>query len=148
MSDKKAALLEKEGAWVPVVLLPPQPVIDQLKREGKDVPSRRIRALIDTGAESTSISQKELDAIGLISRNVRNMIASSGEKRVSPAFDITLELEYGGKDDFVVFPFEVAALDLDEIGVYALIGRDVLRHFKLTYNGPEGAYKLEFIGSR
>ncbi|MBN4077634.1 hypothetical protein JYT25_00635 [bacterium AH-315-C20] len=145
MSRIKAAALEKEGPFVGILVLPPIPIQEQMKAEGKMPEGRHLRAIIDTGAESSSVSIKTLNELNLLSRNFRERISTDG-KIQQPVYDVVIQIQFGADAPPVNFQLEVAGLNLDQFGIYALIGRDILRLCKLNYNGAEGKHKLEFLG--
>ncbi len=144
---KKAILLEREGPIISVVIKPPFSLTEQIKASGQPIPTTRLRAIIDTGAQSSSVSHTELQSIGLFPRNIKTLIGTAGQKECA-FYDIGLEIAFGKTAGEVSFELEVAGLDLDLFGVYVLIGRDILRHCKLIYNGASGEYELEFIGTK
>lgn len=139
--------MEKDGPIIGVVVLPPLPIIDQMKLAGETIPNRHLRAIIDTGAESSSVSMKTLEELNLISRNFRPRI-STGGKSDQPVYDTTIQIKFPNHSDPVSFHVEVAGLDLDQYGIYALLGRDILRLCELNYNGKLGIYSLQFIGDQ
>ena len=100
---------------------------------------------MDTGAESSSISIKTLEELNLLPHNLRPRISAHG-KNQQPVFDVVVQIQFTHPKKDVNFQLEVAGLDLDEFGIYALIGRDILKHCKLIYNGKDGNYELEFLG--
>ena len=106
---------------------------------------RHLRAIIDTGAETSAVSENTLRELGLVSRNKRQRISSSGESYY-PIYHCAFELHFQGLEQAVKFQVEVGALELDRYGTYALIGRDVLRHCDLHYYGPQGRVALHFTG--
>jgi hypothetical protein len=59
--------------------MPPLAIIDQFQVAGEKTPSRHIAAIIDTGAESTSISESLLKELGLFPRNFRPRISTEGK---------------------------------------------------------------------
>jgi len=130
-----------------VVIFPPRPVVARLKNEGRQIPKASFRALIDTGAESSSISQNEINSKGLVSRDLRELVGTSGEPELRPVYDVCLEIAFANRKQPVQFNFEVATIDLDRIGVYALIGRDILRHCEFSYHGVSGEFVLNFHGT-
>lgn len=145
MSKIKSDFLEKDGPVIGILVLPPDHIQDQIKNSGQRITGIHIRAIIDTGAESSSISIKTLEELNLVPHNMRPRISAHG-KNQQPVFDVVVQIQFNQPKKDVNFKLEAAGLDLDEFGIYALIGRDILKHCKLIYNGKVGNYELEFLG--
>ncbi|MBK6525852.1 MAG: hypothetical protein IPO32_01940 [Crocinitomicaceae bacterium] len=147
MSKHKAALLEKEGPHIGIYVLPPVAILDQIKLAGETPQGRHLRAIIDTGAESSSISIQTLTELNLVPHNLRPRISTDG-KIDHPVYDVIIQILFPENPDPINFHLEVAGLNLDKYGIYALLGRDVLRLCKLSYDGVKGDYKLQFAGEQ
>lgn len=145
MSSFKASLLQKEGPFIGILVLPSKPILNEIKNSGEVPEGRHIRAIIDTGAESSSISLKTLDELNIVPHNLRPRISTEGES-FHPVFDVTIQIKFENVDKAVDFFLEVAGIDLDGYNTYALIGRDILRYCELYFNGMNGTYSLKFIG--
>ena len=100
-------------------------------------------ALIDTGASFTCVADHVCQKLGL-----------------QPTGMVTLG-HAGGKEDRLCYPIQVSfpgsplpplycpracSVNLAEgqQGHIMLIGRDLLRHFRMVYNGPRGRIELDF----
>ncbi|MFC1713817.1 aspartyl protease family protein [Candidatus Poribacteria bacterium] len=60
-------VLAKSGPFIePVTITHPNSVKEQLEKEGKSVPAKTVRALIDTGASFSIITPKIADELGLV----------------------------------------------------------------------------------
>lgn len=140
MSKIRASRLEKNGPQKGVLVMPPLAIINQFQVAGEEIPSRHIAAIIDTGAEATSISESLLKELGLVPRNFRPRISTEG-KSDQPIYDCTVQIDFP-EQEAVSFRVEVGALNLDEFGIYALIGRDILRDCELHYYGATGQFEL------
>lgn len=125
--------------------MPPTAVLEQMKLAGETPPGRHVRAIIDTGAESSSISIQTLTELNLVPHNLRPRISTDG-KIDHPVYDVIIQILFPENPDPINFHLEVAGLNLDQYGIYALLGRDILRLCKLTYNGVNGDYNLKFAG--
>lgn len=147
MSKVKSAYLEKEGPTIGILVLPPLPIVEQMKVAGEIPSARHLRAIIDTGAESSCISIKTLEELNLVPRNFRPRISTQG-KEDQPIYDAIVQIQFSETLIPVDFYVEIAGLGLDQFGIYALLGRDILRHCELNYNGKLGTYSLRFIGDQ
>lgn len=68
------------GPTIEVVIVPPQPVIDDLKLKGQtNIPGQKALALIDTGASCTCIDKTIALALGLVSHDIRKVQTAGGE---------------------------------------------------------------------
>lgn len=111
---------------------------------GVEKPSgQHLRAIIDT-AESSSISMNSLTELNLIPLNFRSRISTDGIED-HPVFDTVIQIKFRNLEEPVNFQLEVAGLTLDEFGIYVLLGRDILRHCELHYNGKTGKFTLNFV---
>ena len=66
---------------IDIYVYPPQPIIDNLKSQGRDVPFCHTKALLDTGAYDSAIEASILEGeLNLIFRNVEDIQTSMGER--------------------------------------------------------------------
>ncbi len=116
----------------------------QLATQGTSAPSpNTVRALIDTGSDLSVVHPQVLQQLGVQatgSVRVRRPGAGGGF-RLAAMFDI--ELSIGGVSPGTLW------ISTPGVGVVpstptvlALIGRDVLEHCTLFYNGPRGELTL------
>ncbi|MBC6401675.1 MAG: retroviral-like aspartic protease family protein [Ekhidna sp.] len=112
----------------------------QLKKENKQVPSKKAMALIDTGASGTCISPSIVDELNLIPFDIQKVHTASG---------LTEQLLY---DTGVILPIsqpniisvQTLCADLSGQPFQVLIGRDILSRCTLFYNGPDESFSLSF----
>ena len=99
--------------------------------KGTAVPSRKARALIDTGASSTVISPTIADELNLVHTGYQD-VTSVHNNEERPVY-------FG----FIQFPWgkgaEIAMVSCDLRNIECLIGRDILRHWHMSYNGVDGS---------
>lgn len=100
---------------------------------------RTAHAIIDTGADISTIPQDLIQFLGLQPRGYRHY-RFPGEKhiRVAPTYYVSLKIP-----DAPLLNTAVIATD-DE---YALLGRDILNQFVLHADGPKGKFDLYFNSS-
>ena len=98
-------------------------------------------ALLDTGASITGVDVGILTALGVNPVSTVNVLTPSGQQQQSL---------YPCRISFPGTP--IPALDLNAVtgsqlaaqGLAVLIGRDLLRHFLIVYNGVDGLWTLSF----
>jgi len=116
----------------------------QLAIQGTSAPSpNTVRALIDTGSDLSVVHPQVLQQLGVQatgSVRVRRPGAGGGF-RLAAMFDI--ELSIGGVSPGTLWiSTPVVGMAPSTPTVLALIGRDVLVHCTLFYNGPRGELTL------
>ena len=97
-------------------------------------------ALIDTGASATAISRKVVDRLKLVPRGTAKVYTSNKNSEIRNEFDVALEFD----TDAYIPILRVLEANLQDHSIDCLIGRDVLEHGVLTYNGPEKKITLSF----
>lgn len=147
--NRSPQALTNIGAFFPIEIHVPPKIAEALTKAGKPVPqSVAGLGLIDTGATLTCISEDVLKNLGLNPFDVVNSGTADGLKKqnVYPAR--------------IVFPTQGWTLDLQKaIGVnlegqvihkippepvIALLGRNLLQHWVLIYNGAGGFWTVSF----
>jgi hypothetical protein len=107
-----------------------------------------VRALVDTGAESTCADPSVLAPLNLPLDTVTfaNVPAAGGLVTL-PQYDAGITVVHpSGKARFnlVVGDLKVVELSLGWLGYDALLGRDVLNRCALVYHGPRQRFKLAY----
>ena len=155
-------ILEQVGALVIAEWSVPKSLAEQLSREGKPVPHPVAgHVLVDTGAGKTSIAQHTAEQLGLTPTGTSSSFGAHGQQEsVRYRADFTLRIiDSDGKTLSVCFEdHEVMGIpkmkeSFDQFGlrdpngnlvnVIGVLGREFLRHAKLTYNGPQGTVDFE-----
>jgi predicted aspartyl protease len=132
--------LVARGPLVQVTVSLADQITSELIKQGKAIPAPvQGLALIDTGAGSTCIDEEAAQKLQLPVVNVVDMASASHaltKANVYPAkFQITgLPMNFNA-------PMSIGA-PLAVQGLIALIGRDVLQHCTLIYNGHLGQISL------
>jgi predicted aspartyl protease len=135
--------LEHRGAVIEVLLLPGASLIAASEDLGfgRPVPLR-VLALIDTGASQTAITPDVAERLGAGVSGARFVrVPGSHEPLALPVREIQIGLPDGAGHRMVATDAIEAALGGDE--AECLIGRDLLRHGVLTYDGRAGSFALE-----
>jgi predicted aspartyl protease len=130
------AILNNMGAFLEVTITHPGIIRKQFSQKGEAVPGKRIKALIDTGASSSVITPEVANELGLIHTGYQT-VSSVQDEQKRPIYYGAIQFHWGrGKEiPFVSCPLKGNAFD-------GLIGRDILRHWHLTYNGPNGSITI------
>jgi len=117
-----------------------QNIAQQLLAQGATLPAPEVGfALIDSGATSTCIDDNatrklRLPAVDVVA--VASASHASTQQNVHP-----IQIEVIGLPITISAPRAIAA-PLASQGLLVLIGRDVLQHCTLFYNGPAGSFSL------
>ncbi len=133
-------VLQRQGPYVQVTISIAQSIAEQLLQQGLSLPSPMSGvALIDTGASSTCIDsdiaqQMQLPVVNVV--NVASASHASSQQNVYP-----IQIEVVGLPISIETPNAIGAA-LKAQGLIALIGRDVLQHCILFYNGITGSFTL------
>jgi predicted aspartyl protease len=132
--------LQKEGPCVQVTIGLAQSIASQLLQQGQSLPKPISGvALIDTGASSTCIDEAAAQQLSLPVVNVVNVASASHASTPQNVYPIQIEVV--GLPISIEAPNAIGAA-LAPQGLLALIGRDVLQHCTLFYNGITGEITL------
>ncbi len=131
--------LRENGPIYPVVITPSFPAIETLRLEKKDVPHIKVQALFDTGAQTTSISDKVASFLKLTPRGQAKVYTSQSNKIVNK-YDIALEFD----TNMYINTLRVFGAALEDHSIDCLIGRDVLQFGVFIYDGPNKSFRLSF----
>jgi predicted aspartyl protease len=124
-------ILNMFGAFLDVTITHPRVTQELFIKKGESIPSIRVKALIDTGAASSVISPKVADTVRLIHTGYRK-IASVQDEQDRPVYFGYIVFAWGNGKEIPLVECPLKNFD-------CLIGRDILMHWYLTYNGPEGS---------
>ena len=136
----KLPYLREKGPICTIIIKPSEPTIANLKLAKKKIPSVKVLALIDTGASTTAISQKVVKDLMLVPRGTAKVFTSSRRSEMRNEYDISLEF---GKDIYLQILRALEA-NFKSYKIDCLIGRDILQHGKLVYDGPGNRVTLTF----
>jgi hypothetical protein len=106
---------------------------------------QRLTALIDTGASCTCIDPAIIGALELSpTGSIQVFTPSTGDRGHATAqYDACLQIYTSPQQAPLEIPLiAVVASELKMHGIDALIGRDVLQHCLLWYNGSSGIFSL------
>lgn len=128
------------GPCIQVNLSIASPIAEQLLQKGESLPAPVSGlALIDTGASVTCIDETAAAKLGLPPVDVVSIASASSASSQCNTYPVRIDLQGLpiGIDATKAIGAPLAAQ-----GLVALIGRDVLSHFTLFYNGTTGQITL------
>ncbi len=105
---------------------------------------RLVRALIDTGATTTFVSKSVIDDLELDPRGTSHVhsATSAREFLIAPTYSIDLDLAGDITGSVARSLWVTGAQDLSAFGVEALLGWDVMRLWRLEFDGSAGTFCL------
>ena len=128
--------LQMRGPVVQVTVSVAQAVAEALLKLGRQLPPPLPGwALIDTGASETCIDEEAAQQLKLPVIDVVNMISASHSSTLQNVYPIQIEMV--GLPITINVPRTIGA-NLKPQGLLLLIGREVLQHGTLMYNGMAG----------
>ena len=112
-----------------------------LSSGGESIPPPiEVAALIDTGAGGTCIKPEVVKTLGLVCRGVTQIATPSTKAHSCNLYDVSIHFPNG-----VLLPTIMAIeAPLEGQNIQCLIGRDVLAHGILIYNGYTDTFSLSF----
>ena len=132
--------LRFEGPVIEIMICPAQPVIQQIKKEGRQPPAFNAIALIDTGATSTCISPEIVEKLGLISFDVQEVHTAAGQSEQF-LYDIGVGLPISQPN---ILSVQAPCADLSGQPFQVLLGRDILSMCSFFYNGTDNSFVLHY----
>lgn len=128
-----AIVLERMGAALQITIAHPRNIQAEFQKKGQKAPVVEVTALIDTGASSTVITPKIADSLGLIHTGYAT-VSSVQDEQNRPVYYGYVLFGWGrGKEiPLIACPLKMSQFD-------CLIGRDILKHWYMTYNGLDGS---------
>lgn len=124
-------LLEHFGPFLEVSIIPSKIIREKLEAEGKEIPSAKVKALIDSGVSTSVILPEIARKVDLVHTGYQK-ITSVQDEQLQPVYFGAIAFSWGKLKET-----PLVACPLKNFG--CLIGRDVLKHWYLTYDGAGGA---------
>jgi len=105
------------------------------------------KMMIDTGAAFTLLEEETLVELGLSPIRFHEVIGVDQKPHMRPIFRVSIGLVVGdglGNNHTVVFRETVTGMPpaVRAEPYVGLLGRDFLRHFEFTYDGPNARFSL------
>ena len=136
----RVANLEQVGPVVEVRLAVGRALEAVLQKQGQEVPTAlTVRGMIDTGATETVIAQDIPGQLGLKPVGIATITTASSTNVKCYEYLLRIILPNGVTGEAVAI-----ALPLRGRHIYCLLGRDMLRHAVLIYNGYMETFTLSF----
>lgn len=109
-------------------------------------PPLRIPVIIDTGAETSLISEQHMRTLGISPKGRKEILTATSDVGSTECntYDIEFKVDSYGIEPFVVPALEVIARPFFNHSIEGMIGRDLLSHLTLTIEGPARRYKLDW----
>jgi predicted aspartyl protease len=135
--------LWREGPTISVIVRPSTAFLTSLKEQGREIDAKgkimRAQMLVDTGASGSAVDSSLIHELGLLPTGAISIATPSHENHEVLTYDIDLIIE---QNNFTIQDIQVFATGLNNQGIQGLIGRDVLQHMLLVYNGYSGNFTL------
>lgn len=116
-----------------------------LIQRGPQVPLYRM--LLDTGANTSAMHSKAIIPMGLVPNDRRNSVGIDGIPRPNSIYPVAVSLFVEVGEDLARWNIEITLSRINDPKIPALfkgiLGRDFLRHFRMTYHGGNGSCDLE-----
>lgn len=125
-----SSALGQAGPYLEVMVIPPKIIVEKLEKEGKKIPSAKVKALVDTGASISVVIPRIAHDIGLIHTGYQK-ISSVQDEQLQPVYFGAIAFSWGRFKETPLVACPLRNFD-------CLIGRDILSHWYLTYDGPNG----------
>ena len=100
--------------------------------------TRKMAGLLDTGASTSFIPQAVASEMGLTPR-AWYQVGSIHREAKEPGFYVVLTIEG-------LFEGTVAIVEMKPAYDFVVVGRNVLKHLRLVFDGPGGMFELDRPG--
>lgn len=138
-------LLRQDGPLIDAQIEVPSALAAQLAKAGKPIPQPQVvKALIDTGAASTSVDSQVIANLGLQVIGQITLCTPSHAGVQAGVYAAKLTFPSSPGVPVHADPINVISCTLSSQGIGALLGRDFLSRAVLIYNGPGGFFTLAF----
>jgi hypothetical protein len=122
--------------------------LDALKAKGQPIPNTQlVRALVDTGAMTTVVDSEIIAALELQPTNDVPIYTPTTEGKAVRvnSYDIALYIPiHSQTHPFILPAMSVLERSLKVQGIDVLLGRDVLQHCLLVYDGRASTISMAF----
>ena len=138
-----------EGALVQILVGLDMASIQKLRTALRPLPPPiGVRALIDTGAESTCVDPSLVQMLRLpVAGSTFANLPAHGGLKVNMQYDASVTIVHPSgnpRDSLVVKRLSVLDVPLAYLGYQALLGRDLLAWCRFVYDGPANKFELAY----
>jgi hypothetical protein len=135
-----AQALAARGPILQVEIHLPTPLAQHYQNVGTPLPQPTVGlAMVDTGASKTCVDGNVIASMAVPPLNQIQIHTPAG---LTSQYLYPARLVFPGTPLPSIDFSSVVGSQLSAQGIVALIGRDVLQHFLLVYNGPAGMFSL------
>ena len=132
--------LQKVGPVIEVILTPSANFLKQMKISPSIAKTVKLSAMIDTGATGTVISQGITTRLGINPVGTTLISTPSSTNVRCNQFDVQIVLPNNVRFPSIV----ITEAPLQGQHIQCLIGRNILQHGVLIYNGCDNSFTLSF----
>jgi hypothetical protein len=144
--------IDPEGPLINVLIGLAASDVFSLRKAGRPVPPpHALRALVDTGADVSCVDPFVLNTViaaGIQpNRFLYTNVLAAGGVTLLPEYLVNLSLVHPSGDphtNMVLRDQPVLEQRLGSVGYHAVLGRDVLTHCVLVYDGPSNQFILAY----
>ena len=131
-----------EGPHIEILVSTTRPEFEEGRAIGLEYQELRVHALIDTGASLTVINPQIATTCKLLQTDWNRITTVGGMAGSYPAYAAAISFPETDLPNFDVIRV-VACPIMEQRFFSCLIGRDILRKWLLTYDGPNGEVELK-----
>ena len=132
--------LQQEGPRVRIIISAPREEIDDGRAVGLDYPDPiSVLALVDTGASLTVINPELAQSCKLRQTGFAK-VSAVGNQGDYPRYAACIKFVDDNLRGFEIIP--VVGCKLPQQSISCLIGRDLMRRWKFTYDGRTGEFSI------
>lgn len=151
--EKESILYEREelimycgNALVPIVIRPEIDKCKQQKEKSKQIPFVTLIAMIDTGAGISAINKSKIKSLKVKPFPGLEITGFSMKPQKCANVNLSIHIQNVFPDTGFLDICAIAPKIWDKKKPFDfIIGWDILRYCKFTYDGPTAKFKLEFI---
>lgn len=130
-----------EGPHLEIIISTTRPELDEGRAIGLEYQELRVHGLIDTGASLTVINPQIATTCKLLQTDWNRITTVGGTAGSFPAY--AAAISFPGTDLPAFHVVRVVACPIIEQRFFScLIGRDILRKWRLIYDGPNGEVEI------
>ncbi len=123
-------VLKMQGPMLEVAIMPPKITRETLEKKGEKFPTFKATALIDSGASSSIIRPEIANSLKLVHTGYQKIV-SVQDSQDQPIYFGAIGFSWGKAKECPLIACPLTNVD-------CLIGRDILQHWYLTYDGANG----------
>ena len=138
--NSKSPNLQIEGPVIQVVIFPSLAHCLNLQENNRELPSFKARALIDTGASSSCITQAIVNTLNISPHDFIDVLTPAGRVE-QEIYDIGIGLPISNN---IIIPVTSPCANLSGQNIDVLLGRDILNRCTLFYNGADNSFVLHY----